>query len=70
MGATSRKDLLKKYWTRTRRGLTQSQDDRAEKKGFDSYDVNKSGALELEEALAYINDLLRYRFSAYLSVNF
>jgi len=60
MGGANGKQLIKKYWVDSKKGLTVSQDDRAIKRCFESYDQNKSGALEIDEALAYINDLLRY----------
>lgn len=58
MGNISDKQILKKYWNNSRRGMTISRDNREIKRCFEAYDKNKSGALELEEAIKYIKDIL------------
>jgi hypothetical protein len=58
MGNVSDKQVLKKYWEKSRQGMTASRDNREVKRCFDMYDKNQSGALEKEEALTYIKDIL------------
>lgn len=58
MGNVSDKQVLKKYWQNSRQGMTASRDNREVKKCFDMYDKNRSGALEVDEATAYIQDIL------------
>lgn len=58
MGNVSDKAVLKKYWQNSRQGMTMSRDNREVRRCFDMYDKNHSGALEEDEAKAYIEDIL------------
>ena len=59
MGNVTDKQVLKRYWQNSRQGMTASRDNREVRRCFDLYDKNGSGALELDEATAYIEDILQ-----------
>lgn len=59
MGNVSDKQVLKRYWQHSRQGMTASRDNREVRRCFDMYDKNHSGALEVDEATAYITDILQ-----------
>lgn len=60
MGNVNEKQILKRYWKNSDIVKDSVTDDKHVRKCFSAYDKNKSGALEKEEAIMYIKDLLRY----------
>jgi hypothetical protein len=56
-----RRKQIENYWKATKKGkfLRESQDNRIVRKFFDMYDTKGKGKLEGEDAIAYIEDLLK-----------